>query len=158
MEKLAYLVIGASLAVVAMTFMPKKPVGIGLSVKSNIRAMHQHPPREVPPDKPVPSVNHLTFPDVMDGYNIQIITRNFKFTPAAINLESQDNEGHAHIYVNGEKIARVYSHWYHLPGTLLQPGENEVKVTLNANDHSEWSVDGDSIASFVSVRKRVANN
>lgn len=163
MEKIAYLVIGAAMAVVVMTLMPvargyvgdDMPGTAGESAQAPrvqaIEATHRHPPREVSPDLPMPGLTHLMFPDAVDGYNIQILPRNFAFTPAAINREAQANEGHAHVYVNGTKIARVYSTWFHLPGTLLQPGDNDVTVTLNANDHSEWSRNGVVISSAVRV-------
>lgn len=118
---------------------------------SGMGAMHQHPMRPTSLDAPVPTVTHLVFPDRMDGYNVQILPRNFRFTPASVNRKVQNNEGHAHIYVNGTKIARIYAEWIHLPSALFQPGENLVRVTLNANDHSEWSVDGVPIASTVRV-------
>ena len=95
MEKVAYLIIGASLAVVVMSFSHSFTVeeditaGATLSpaaTDANMGAMHAHPPRNVSSDLPVPSVNHLMFPDSMDGYNIQILTKNFTFTPANINL------------------------------------------------------------------------
>lgn len=166
MERLAYLVIGASLAVVVMTYWPGRQIDMSsrtvememtetsakMLAMHDPGAMHQHPPREVSPDLPLPGVTHLMFPDAVDGYNVQILTRNFTFTPAAINRAPEDNEGHAHIYVNGVKIARVYSTWYHLSGALLRPGDNDVSVTLNANDHSEWAVDGKPISSVVRVR------
>ncbi|WP_394155418.1 hypothetical protein [Loktanella salsilacus] len=118
-------------------------------------AEHSHPPREVDPNEPVPSVTHLMFPDIMDGYNVQILPVNFDFTPADINRGAQHNQGHAHLYVNGVKIGRVYAPWVHLPAKLLQPGVNEVTVTLNANDHSGWALDGAPISSTVQVK--VAN-
>lgn len=162
MEKLAYLIIGASMAVVVMTFLPmsnnttpSNMDGLDMDMEmvswAGAVAKHQHPPREVSAELPQPSVTHLVFPDVMGGYNVQILPVNFKFTPAAINRAPQDNEGHAHIYVNGVKLARVYSNWFHLSGDLLTPGENEVRVTLNANDHSEWAVNGVSVSSTVAV-------
>jgi hypothetical protein len=116
-------------------------------------AMHMHPPRSVPADLPIPSLTHLVFPDAMDGYNVQILLTNFRFTPAAINTGVKDNEGHAHIYVNGIKIGRVYAAWYHLPSDLFKAGENQVTVTLNANDHSEWAVGDMPISSTVIVMK-----
>ncbi len=112
---------------------------------------HDHPLRPVSEDLPVPGVSHLMFPDAMDGYNIQILPTNFTFTPAAINRPVEENAGHAHVYVNGVKIARVYSTWFHLPGALLQSGDNLVTVSLNANDHSVWSTEGGAIASTVVV-------
>ena len=113
---------------------------------------HDHPARPVDPSLPIPSVTHLAFPDAMDGYNVQILTQNFTFTPAAINRDVVEGEGHAHIYINGVKIARVYGNWYHLPSSLFFPGVNALTVTLNANDHSTWAKpDGDLIASTVAV-------
>lgn len=113
---------------------------------------HDHPALPVDPALPIPSLTHLVFPDAMDGYNVQVLSRNFTFTPASINRENVANEGHAHIYVNGVKIARVYGNWYHLPASYLKPGVNAVTVTLNANDHSTWATpDGGLIASTVAV-------
>lgn len=112
---------------------------------------HSHAIRDVAEAAAMPEVSHLVFPDAVDGYNIQILTRNFRFAPAAINGAVEDNAGHAHVYVNGTKVMRVYSDWVHLPGQILQPGVNLVTVTLNANDHSTWGVDGAPIASSVRV-------
>ncbi len=118
-------------------------------------AAHMHPARNVDPGLPVPTVTHLVFPDAVDGYNVQILTENFTFTPAAINRAVEDNAGHAHLYVNGSKVGRIYGTWAHLPSALLTPGVNLVSVSLNANDHSEWSVDGVPIASTVRVIRPV---
>lgn len=118
---------------------------------------HDHPLLNVPTDAPIPTVTHLVFPDAMDGYNFQIITQNFTFTPAAINSTPVANEGHAHLYVNGQKISRIYGNWVHLPASLLVDGPNAVSITLNANDHSEWAVDGAAISSTVIVIKPQAS-
>lgn len=83
---------------------------------------------------------------------------NFRFTPSAINGAVEENAGHAHVYVNGRKVMRVYSEWAHLPGQALQPGGNLVTVTLNANDHSTWGVDGAPIASSVRVVARASSD
>lgn len=113
---------------------------------------HDHPALPVNAALPIPSITHLVFPDAMDGYNVQILTQNFTFTPASINRDNVANEGHAHIYVNGVKYSRVYGNWFHLPATALQPGVNAVTVTLNANDHSTWAMPaGELIASTVAV-------
>ncbi|MEP3442481.1 MAG: hypothetical protein ABJN72_13480 [Sulfitobacter sp.] len=170
MEKLAYIIIGVSMGILAMTLLPmthtrtQTPAAMDHSAMAMgtadnpamdvqaMSAMHQHPPRSVREGLPVPAVNHLMFPDIMDGYNVQIITQNFTFTPAAINRAPKDNEGHAHIYVNDTKIARIYGNWYHLPAEMLASGDNKVRVTLNANDHSEWAVDGVPISSTVNIQ------
>jgi len=170
LEKLAYVVIGGAIGVVltvalqttrAMDHSGMNGMDMGEATMADMSEMnmsamgaaHQHPLRNVTADAPIPSVSHLVFPDVMGGYNVQILPRNFTFTPAAINREVRDNEGHAHIYVNGVKIARVYGNWFHVPSTAFQPGENEVRVTLNANDHSEWAINDDPISSTVAVAR-----
>lgn len=140
MENLAYVVIGGAIGVVltvalqttnAMDHSAMTEMAIGGAAMADMSDMdmsaagaaHQHPLRNVPLDAPMPSVTHLVFPDTMDGYNVQIMPRNFTFTPAAINREVQDNEGHAHIYVNDVKISRVYGSWFHLASTIFQPGK-----------------------------------
>ncbi len=126
-----------------------------MSAMSDAGAEHDHPARPVDPELPIPSLTHLVFPDAMDGYNVQILTKNFRFTPASINRDVVANEGHAHIYINGIKIARVYGTWFHLPSALFSDGVSAVTVTLNANDHSTWAMpDGQLIASTVPVIRR----
>lgn len=116
---------------------------------------HSHAAVPVDPDLPIPSVTMLVFPDAMDGYNVQILTQNFEFTPAAINTDVVPNQGHAHIYINGQKIARVYGHWYHLPSALFTQEVSAVTVSLNANDHGTWALpDGSLIISTVPVIRR----
>lgn len=48
-------------------------------------------------------------------------------------------EGHAHLYVNGEKIGRVYATDVHLPAKLFRGGVNQVTITLNNHGHMQWS-------------------
>ncbi|MFG6518923.1 hypothetical protein ACGYLX_15855 [Sulfitobacter sp. 1A13496] len=128
---------------------------IGADMPTTMEAgmTHNHPLREVAAGLPVPTITHLVFPDEMDGYNVQVLTENFTFTPSAINKDVVENKGHAHLYINGEKISRVYGNWVHIPSNLLVAGANAVSVTLNANDHSEWAKDGKSIGSTVIVVK-----
>lgn len=131
----------------------ENPTGADMPTKMDAGMSHTHPLREVAADLPVPTITHLVFPDEMDGYNVQILTQNFTFTPSAINKDVVANEGHAHLYINGEKISRVYGDWLHIPSNLLVVGRNSVSVTLNANDHSEWAKDGIPIGSTVIVVK-----
>ena len=37
---------------------------------------------------------------------MHLVTENFTFTPEKIDQESEGSEGHAHVYVDGKKIAR----------------------------------------------------
>lgn len=131
----------------------ENPTGADMPAEIDAGMTHNHPLLEVAADLPVPTITHLIFPDEMDGYNVQILTQNFTFTPSAINNDVVANEGHAHLYINGEKISRVYGNWVHIPSSLLVTGANAVSVTLNGNDHSEWAKDGKSIGSTVIVVK-----
>lgn len=156
MRAVFYTLAGAAAGVLIGFALPHIPVpGMSsmaeMQPQANMAEMHDHPMREVTSNLPAPAVSHLVFPDAMDGYNVQILPRNFEFTPAAINRAVQDNQGHAHLYINGVKIQRVYSNWFHLPSSLLQPGVNLVSITLNANDHSEWAQGGTAISSTVRV-------
>lgn len=93
--------------------------------------------------KVAPSVELKVTKDNKAGYNIFIDTKNFTFTPENVGKANVANQGHAHLYVNGEKIARVYGHWYYIP--LLEPGRNDIRVTLNANNHEEYAISGQTI-------------
>jgi hypothetical protein len=94
-------------------------------------------------DASAPTVRVVLHPDAVSGWNLEIITSNFTFTPENVNQAPVAGEGHAHIYVNGQKLARVYSPWTHI--TTLPAGDTVVSATLNANDHSPLSVGGEPL-------------
>ncbi len=112
-----------------------------------------HDEIEVDVSLPIPTVKLEATKDTKDGYNLQITTTNFTFTPEKAGLDKTAGEGHAHIYINDEKLGRVYGEWFYLPSKYLKDGENKVEVTLNANDHSDWLYNGEHIASTVTVQK-----
>ena len=78
--------------------------------------------------------------DAASGWNLQLVTENFRFAPERVNQAAVPGEGHAHVYVDDQKISRLYGHWYHLTG--IDAGVHTVRVSLNANDHSELVLDG----------------
>lgn len=96
-----------------------------------------------------PQIDLVVLQDAAAGWNVLIETENFRFAPEAVNQEAIVGEGHGHIYVDGEKIARLYGPAYHLSD--LGPGEHVITVTLNANDHSIYAVDGEEISATVTV-------
>ena len=79
----------------------------------------------------------------MVGWNIHVTTKNFRFSPENINKEPIEGEGHAHLYVDGKKISRLYNAWFHLSN--LSPGSHTLRVTLNANNHAELVLNGKNI-------------
>ena len=83
-----------------------------------------------------------------DGsYNLQLQTSNFTFTPQNIDKAPVLGEGHAHLYVDGVKIARLYGEWHHVP--TLPPDAETLTVTLYANDHQGFAIGGVLISDSV---------
>lgn len=99
----------------------------------------EHPLREVAAAS-APSVSMSVTADAMSGWNVALETENFTFAPLSAGGASVPNEGHAHLYVNGRKIARLYGAFHHIPA--LTPGQHEILVTLSSNDHAYFAVDG----------------
>lgn len=87
-----------------------------------------------------PSVEIMLHPDPQSGWGLQVKTENFRFTPEASGMVNTAGQGHGHLYVNGDKIARLYGPWFHLE--TLPAGKNEITVTLNTNDHQTITVGG----------------
>lgn len=108
--------------------------------------MHMHGGIDISSWPTVPTVAIQMHPDSMGGWNLEIMTTNFTFTPQNVNSAVVPNQGHAHLYIDGVKIARVYGNWFNIPASILTThGTHQVKVTLNANDHSELIYKGASI-------------
>ncbi|MBD2576897.1 hypothetical protein H6G50_04275 [Oscillatoria sp. FACHB-1406] len=105
---------------------------------------HSHGMRDIPHGQPVPRVDLIVHPDEKIGWNLEIRLENFRFAPERVNIDSSTVEGHAHLFVNGQKVTRLYSNWYYLPE--LPSGRNEIKVSLNTNQHEMLMHDGKEIA------------
>lgn len=95
---------------------------------------------------PAPRLDLALSPDTGDAQNLHIMTEGFIFAPEEANGPSRTGTGHAHVYVNGEKIMRAYGAWVHLADV---PANAVIRVTLNANDHSGWGLDGQPIAAEI---------
>ncbi|GAB4345162.1 MAG: hypothetical protein Fur0042_09600 [Cyanophyceae cyanobacterium] len=116
------------------------------------RSQHQHQPHhahetlEWPRDRDRPTLGLLAQPDPQGkGINVQVLVSGFRFAPERLANPSDDpGEGHAHLYLNGEKIARLYGPWYHLSD--LPPGRHVLSVRLSTNRHQELQYQGQAIA------------
>ena len=47
------------------------------------------------------------------AFNLFVDLENFRFTPEEVNKTSRINEGHAHLYLNGKKVTRLYGILFH---------------------------------------------
>ena len=81
--------------------------------------------------------------DAVSGVNLHVILEGFAFAPESVNGEHVAGEGHAHVYVDGVKISRVYTPWLHLDD--LAVGRREIRVTLNANSHPRYTWNGELV-------------
>ncbi len=102
---------------------------------------HEH--KMIESAQPVPTLSITLHPDGPQGRNLEITTSNFTFDPTGVNGENVPGHGHAHIYLNGVKLPRSYAPWVHL--SALPKGTHELRVTLNANDHSQLATNGTPI-------------
>ncbi len=106
-----------------------------------------HGPMEVTEN--IPSVKLVVHEDPMSGWNLEIITTNFAFAPEGASKDHVPGKGHAHLYLNGHKMTRLYSNWFHVPE--LDPGEHTLMVTLNSNNHRDYTVNGKNIMAMAKV-------
>ncbi|MDR3558380.1 MAG: hypothetical protein P4L61_02510 [Candidatus Pacebacteria bacterium] len=92
----------------------------------------------------VPTVSFTIVKDALDGWDLHVTTANFTWTPQNINQAPIADEGHAHLYIDGA-LTVLLAPWYHVNSNVLPPGKHTVTVSLNANDHSVFSTDGQNI-------------
>lgn len=99
----------------------------------------------------IPSIADLkVLKDPMSGWNVYVEVNNFQFAPEQASQAHQEGEGHAHLYINGKKIARMYSNWIHIPEFINS--NNEVRVSLNSNDHQTLALGDKAIEKVIVVR------
>lgn len=108
-----------------------------------------HGALEIPADQPVPTISLTVTPDPVGGWNLEVQTENWTFAPEHVNQANVPAEGHAHLYINGEKLTRIYSNWHYLPS--LPPGEHTLTVGLNANSHETLMHNGQPIEASVTM-------
>jgi hypothetical protein len=87
--------------------------------------------------------------DFHSGYNLHLQTIDFRFTPEKAGEEPTPGEGYAYLYVDSQKRARVYGEYFHLEG--LEPGEHELRVTLNASNDGVYVRNGEPVEARTSV-------
>ncbi len=108
-----------------------------------------HAALTIPAGQPVPTVALSVTPDPVAGWNVHVQTQNWQFAPEQVNQSSMTTEGHAHLYLNGQKLTRIYSEWFYLPS--LPSGQHTISVALNANGHEALMHNGQAIADAVTI-------
>jgi len=146
---LAFMLIGLVFGGALGFVLASRTGGTQVAAPAMDRSMHQHAHGDalmLDPGDTAPTLELDLIPDPVAGWNLHVKTSNFVFAVERAGGEHVPGEGHAHIYVNGTKVARAYGAWFHLE--TLPAGDVEIEVTLNSNDHRSLMV-GDRPVSAV---------
>ena len=139
-----------SLALLLIGLLLGGGIGFFLAAANNVTLDGHHHPEadraghggtiDLPAGPDAPTLDFRVAKDAASGWNLHIVTTGFRFAPESVNAPHRPGEGHAHVYVDGKKVARIYGPRFHLGA--LPPGEVTLSVTLNANDHSALAIAG----------------
>ncbi len=91
---------------------------------------------ETPPSVEIIAPNAIS----ADGFEVLLSVENFEFLVAADDAAHVPNQGHAHIYLNGLKLGRLYEEAFTIGA--LKPGAYTLRIGLNTNDHRPYAANG----------------
>ena len=82
--------------------------------------------------------------DPTGGFNVHVVTTNFLWRPEMASMQYKPGEGHAHVYLDGRKIMRIYNEWFHLNTYQFstKPGEQLLSIEFVGNDHAPYTIQG----------------
>ena len=82
--------------------------------------------------------------DPTGGFNVHVKTTNFVWRPEMASMQHIPGEGHAHVYLDGRKIMRIYNEWFHLNTFQFsrKPGEQLLSIEFVGNDHAPYTIKG----------------
>ncbi len=124
--------------------------GDGTAQDSESHGDHQHGAETQTVESSVPiGVSITAEPDANGGIAVHIVPDGFRFAPELVDQPDTPGAGHAHIYMDGVKLGRVFEHDHHIAD--VSPGDHEIRVSLNTNDHAELTIDGSGVEDIVTV-------
>lgn len=113
---------------------------------------HQHGmAMEVAEGLPTPSITLEATADPRGGWTLHAMPMNHRIAPENASTDPVDGEGHMHLFIDGERIGRIYNEWIAIPA--LGEGTHEIRVELSANNHSALAIDGDIIDQTITVEE-----
>ncbi|AKS45137.1 Copper(I)-binding protein [Octadecabacter temperatus] len=94
--------------------------------------------------EPSPAISFTSGPAVnAAGFEVNLALESFIFVRASDDAPHAPNEGHAHVYLNGLKLGRLYEDRYEV-GALM-PGDYVLRIALNSNDHRPYVAGGNAV-------------
>jgi copper(I)-binding protein len=102
------------------------------------------------PDARHPSLElRVTAAKEPNNWQISMITENFTLVRAADSAAHIPGEGHAHLYIDGLKIMRMYE-----PTVMvgaLPPGMHTIRVSLNTHQHQVYMADDGPVTAISTI-------
>lgn len=82
--------------------------------------------------------------DPTGGFNVHVVTTNFTWRPDMASMKYVPGEGHAHVFLEGRKIMRIYNEWFHLNTYQFatKAGEQLLSIEFVGNDHAPYTIQG----------------
>ncbi|MEP0354878.1 MAG: hypothetical protein ABJH06_16865 [Paraglaciecola sp.] len=120
-----------------------------------VQEIHQHKSRDIGAETPIPKIELTIFKDMMDGVNIHVNVQNYLLNAPDIAKNPQSLtpegflQGHAHVFVNGQKRRRLYGSDIHIPLEWLKEGVNQIAISLNSHQHENWMSGEHNIVSSI---------
>ncbi|EPJ48098.1 MAG: hypothetical protein OFPII_07720 [Osedax symbiont Rs1] len=117
--------------------------------------VHQHMSQEISVGSLIPTLVLKAKVDAVSGLNLILNTQKIIIGYPRENIQAEYIDGklllngHAHLFINGNKIQRIYGAYVHVPNSLLKEGDNLLQVTLNSHRHENILVNGKIISSTV---------
>ena len=112
----------------------------------------------VPEHLPVPQIAmHLTR-DSEDGFNLHVELQNFRLESPALRDTRGEGmlRGHAHLYLNGVKLTRLYGNDLHLPSRLFRSGINSLQISINDHERAVYAINREPIQATILMNPEVA--
>ena len=102
-----------------------------------------------------PSISLEVTPSLDNGWTISSNVKNFSFSPEKSGKKHINGEGHMHLFINNKKTARLYGFPHHINN--LKKGD-EVKVTLNSNDHRYYELEGNRVEKKITITQLIKDS
>ena len=109
-------------------------------------------PIAIPKNGLEPSIRAELQIDPVSGFNLHLITGNFTFAPESAGLKHKDGMGHAHLYIDEHKIARLYNSWFHID--TIPKDAKQMRITLYSNDHRPFMADNNIISAVIELNAK----
>ncbi|WP_217248100.1 hypothetical protein [Streptomyces sp. AC602_WCS936] len=86
-----------------------------------------------------------------DSWDVRLTVRDFRFSPAGTESRAVPGRGLAHLFLDGDLIARLRGPDHRLDADLVPRGTHQLTVRLYADDGTVWAVDGKPVESTADV-------